>query len=58
MAIEFLTPIYFTTPPIANGMLGVFSSLLLAGSAFFLFRIIGAVTKAQMSVTGIEETFA
>jgi hypothetical protein len=58
LLIELLTPFFFTTPRIANALLGLFSSLLLIGSAFFLFRIIGAVTTAQMSVTGIEETFA
>jgi hypothetical protein len=56
--IDALTPIFFTTPPIANGLLALFAVLLLGGSAFFLFRIIGAVTAAQNSVTGVGETFA
>lgn len=56
--IEATTPFRFTTPLIAVALLSIFASLLMAGAAFFLFRIIGKVTDAQNSVTGMEATFA
>jgi hypothetical protein len=56
--IDALTPIYFTTPMIANGLLSIFAVSLLGGAAFFLQRIIGKVTRAQSSLTGIGDTFA
>lgn len=55
--ISLLTPFFFTAPPMANLLLGLFASLLLMASAFFLYRIIDAVTAAQQSVTGIDVTF-
>lgn len=58
LLIEAATPIFFTTPQLANRILGLFSISLLTGSAFFLFRIIGSVTEAQQSVTGTDGVFA
>lgn len=52
------TNAYFTTPPLANAIVSTLSIFLLALSAFFLFRVVGAVTAAQSSTTAVAETFA
>ena len=53
-----LTGMHIVTPPLADGMLFLFAIVLLAGSAFFLQRIIATVTAAQSAVTGVGDTFA
>ncbi len=44
---NLLPGIWLTTPPAADTTLNILGHLLLAGSAFFLFKTIGAVTDAQ-----------
>jgi hypothetical protein len=56
--VGILTNAYFTTPPLANAAMNMLGIFLLGLSAFFLFRIVGAVTRAQHSSTAISETFA
>lgn len=56
--ISRFTNAYFTTPPLANAVVSTLSIFLLAVSAFFLFRVVGAVTTAQRSTTAVAETFA
>lgn len=53
-----LTNAYFTTPIAATAGLNLLGVALLALSAFFLFRVVGAVTLAQQSTTGVSEAFA
>ncbi|MCC6925334.1 DUF4328 domain-containing protein [Novosphingobium sp.] len=48
----------FLTPPGTNMLALAFASLLLAGSAWFLIRIVGRITKAQETVTSVGDTFA
>ncbi len=50
-------PDRFTTPSIANVLMLMLATILLGVSAFFLARIIAAVTAARHSVTGIAGTF-
>ena len=45
------------TPPGVNGLFLLLALLLLAGSAWFLWRIVAAITLAQQSVTRVEGTF-
>lgn len=56
--VSVFTNAYFTTPPLANAAMNILGIFLLGLSAFFLFRIVGAVTRAQHSSTAISETFA
>lgn len=56
--VRIFTNAYFTTPPLANAAMNLLAMLLLGLSAFFMFRIVGAVTRAQRSTTAISETFA
>jgi Domain of unknown function (DUF4328) len=56
--IDLTTPFNFLTPPGVNPFFVFFASALLAGSGWYLFRIIGAVTRAQHSVTHVGDTFA
>jgi hypothetical protein len=53
-----LTGVHIVTPPLADALLFLFAIVLLAGSAFFLQRIIATVTEAQSAVTGVGDTFA
>ncbi len=53
-----MTGIHVITPPMVNQGLMTFALLLLLGAAFFLRRIIAAITGAQHVTTGIGETFA
>jgi hypothetical protein len=56
--VDRITPFMFLTPPGTN-MLGMaFGSTLLAGSAWFLIRIVGQITHAQATVTSVGDTFA
>jgi len=48
----------FLTPPGTNMLAMAFSSTLLAGSAWFLIRIISRITHAQETVTSVGDTFA
>lgn len=48
----------FTTPFWANMILTVFAMLLLAGSGWFLQKIIASVTEAQQMGVNVEATFA
>jgi hypothetical protein len=47
-----VTPVFITLA------ISVFDTLLLIGAAFFLWRIVGSVTRAQQGFTGIAEAFA
>lgn len=49
---------FFTTPFWANLVLTVVSMVLLAGSGYFLQKIISAITDAQHMGVNVEETFA
>lgn len=57
-AFNVLTNLEMLQPPGVNPGLALLSILLLVGSAVFLFRIIGTVTRAQQSMTGVEQAFA
>ncbi len=52
------TGIHVVTPPAADGLMMLFALVLIATAAFFLQRIIAAVTAAQGAVTGVGDTFA
>lgn len=56
--IDLATPFNFLTPPGVNAFFACFASALLALSAFFLLRIIAAITRAQHSVTHVGDTFS
>ena len=56
-ALDRLTPFVLMTPPGVNGLFLLLALLLLAGSAWFLWRIVAAITLAQQSVTRVEGTF-
>lgn len=56
--VELVPGIFWTTPPAANAVLSLFGSLLMAGSAWFLFKIIGSITEAQRSMLHVSDTFA
>jgi hypothetical protein len=47
--------LYVVQPPGVNTGLVLFSLVLLAGSAFFLFRTIGAVTEAQRQLLHLDQ---
>jgi hypothetical protein len=57
-SFNVLTNLEILTPPGVNSGLGVFAIALLIGAAVFLFRIIGTVTRAQNSMTGVAQTFS
>lgn len=57
VAIDVLTDFAVITPAGVNTFFLFFATVLLAGSAWFLFRIVGAVTRAQATVTSIGDTF-
>lgn len=50
--------VFVVTPRGVDTALLQFSSLLLLGAAWFLYRIIGSVTEAQRSGAGLAEAFA
>jgi hypothetical protein len=50
--------IYVTTPPGVNTALALFANALGIGASFLLYRIVGAVTRAQRSSAGVSEAFA
>ena len=56
--LDGLTPTVVLTPPGASTGLAVFSLLLLAGSAFYLWKVIGAITRAQLSHATTAQAFA
>lgn len=56
-ALDRLTPFVLMTPPGVNGLFLLLALLLLAGSALFLWRIVGAITLAQQAVTRVTGTF-
>jgi hypothetical protein len=56
--INTVTPLKILTPPTLNIGMIIFATLLLVGSAFFLFRIIGAITRAQTSLVAFDDVFA
>ena len=56
--VAAMTNIYFTTPPLANVVLGSFGAVLMIMSAFLLHRIVGAITRAQLSSLGVHDAFA
>jgi len=56
--VDRITPFMFLTPPGTNMLAMAFSSTLLAGSAWFLIRIISRITHAQETVTSVGDTFA
>ncbi len=56
-AINLVPRLYVTTPPGVNTALGILASLLLAGSAVFQWKIIGAITNAQRSLAHIGGVF-
>lgn len=56
--IDRITPFMFLTPPGTNMLAMAFSTSLLAGSAWFLIRIVGRITHAQETVTSVGDTFA
>lgn len=58
VTLERMTFFRVLSPPGINTFFLLFSMLLLAGSAIMLFRIIGAITRAQHSVTHVGDTFA
>lgn len=53
-----MTGIYVVTAPAMLVTLQLFSAALAAVAAFFLHRLIGVITRAQQSGTGVSETFA
>ena len=55
--INLVPRLYVTTPVGVNTALGILGSLLLAGSAVFQWKIIGAVTNAQRSLVHIGGVF-
>jgi hypothetical protein len=55
--INLVPRLYVTTPVGVNTALGILGSLLLAGSAVFQWKIIGAVTNAQRSLAHIGGVF-
>lgn len=57
-SFNVLTNLEILTPPGVNSGLAVFSIALLIGAAVFLFRIVGSVTRAQNSMTGVAQAFA
>jgi Domain of unknown function (DUF4328) len=58
VALDQLTDFAVMNPAGVNTFFLFFATALLAGSAFFLFRIVGAITRAQATVTSIGDTFA
>lgn len=56
-ALDRLTPFVLMTPPGVNGLFLLLALLLLAGSAWFLWRIVSAITLAQQTVTRVTGTF-
>jgi hypothetical protein len=58
VALDQLTNIAVLSPAGVNTFFLFFATALLAGSAFFLFRIVGAITRAQATVTSVGDTFA
>lgn len=56
--IALVPGIYWTTPPTANAVLSLFGGALMAGSAWFMAKIIGSITQAQKSMLHVSETFA
>ena len=56
-ALDRLTPFVLMTPPGVNGLFLLLALLLLAGSALYLWRIVGAITLAQQNVTRVTGTF-
>lgn len=57
-ALGPVTGIHVVTPPGVNVGLALFSNGLGIGASLLLYRIVGSVTRAQQSSTGISETFA
>jgi hypothetical protein len=58
LILDAATAFAFLTPPGVNAFFVFFATALLGLSAWYLFKIIGAVTRAQHSVTHVGETFA
>ncbi|HTN15053.1 MAG TPA: DUF4328 domain-containing protein [Sphingomonadaceae bacterium] len=47
-----------TAPPFIQLLMSLFGTVLMIAAAYFLWRVIAAITSAQRSFAGIAETFA
>lgn len=58
LAVNLLTNLKFLTPPLVSATLALLGQALILGSAVFLFRIIGSITRAQRTDAGVGMAFA